>query len=187
MKVTAAAAKIDENVKKLKCSQLTTICFVIFFNSPSANRTPCFFLENSLCARIATSLMRNLSVNKRGILDSPVADGAERGRRFRSGSRRRTCFVQFFFCRRCCCRRRRRCFCHRLCHAFKTFVCVVFVVVVVIVVVVVVFVFAFCFFIFLFFFILLFSFPAGFVSVGNPIFPVLPIKNKNSAAVADLS
>jgi hypothetical protein len=164
--------------------------FCNFFNSPSANRTPCFFLENSLCARIATSLMRNLSVNKRGILDSPVADGAERGRRLRSGRRRRRiCFVRFFFCScRCCCRRR-RCFCHRLCHACKNFVCVVFVVVVVnvVVVVVVVFVTVFCFFIFLFFFILLFSFPAGFVSVGNPIFPVLPIKNKNSAAVADLS
>ena len=164
--------------------------FCNFFNSPSANRTPCFFLENSLCARIATSLMRNLSVNKRGILDSPVADGAERGRRLRSGRRRRRiCFVRFFFCSRRCCCRRRRCFCHRLCHACKIFVCVVFVVVVVnvVVVVVVVFVTAFCFFIFLFFFILLFSFPAGFVSVGNPIFPVLPIKNKNSAAVADLS
>ncbi len=84
--------------------------FCNFFDSPSANRTPCFFLENSLCARIATSLMRNLSVNKRGILDSPAADGAERGRRFRSGRRRRNCFVQFFFCsRRCCYRRRRRC------------------------------------------------------------------------------
>jgi len=164
--------------------------FCNFFNSPSANRTPCFFLENSLCARIATSLMRNLSVNKRGILDSPVADGAERGRRLRSGRRRRRiCFVRFFFCSRRCCCRRRRCFCHRLFHACKNFVCVVFVVVVVnvVVVVVVVFVTVFCFFIFLFFFILLFSFPAGFVSVGNPVFPVLPIKNKNSAAVADLS
>jgi hypothetical protein len=164
--------------------------FCNFFDSPSANGTPCFFLENSLCARIATSLMRNLSVNKRGILDSPVADGAGRGRRFRSGRRhRRTCFVRFFFCCRCCCCRRRRCFCHRLCHACKIFICVVFVVVVVIVVVVVVgvFVFAFCFFIFLFFFILLFSFPARFVSIGNPIFPFLPIKNKNLAAVADLS
>ncbi len=130
--------------------------FCNFFDSPSANRTPCFFLENSLCARIATSLMQNLSVNKRGILDLPVADGAERGHRFRSGRRRRTCFVRFFFCCRCCCRR--RCFfCHRLCHAFKIFVCVVFVVVVVIVVVVVVvvFVFAFCF---LFFSSFLFSF-----------------------------
>ena len=162
--------------------------FCYFFDSPSANRTPCFFLENSLCARIATSLMRNLSVNKRGILDSPVADGAERGRRLRSGRRRRRiCFVRFFFCSGRCCCRCRRCFCHRLCHACKIFVCVVFVVVVVIVVVVFVFVTAFCFFIFLFFFILLFSFPAGFVSVGNPVFPVLPIKNKNSAAVADLS
>ena len=160
--------------------------FCNFFNSPSANRTPCFFLENSLCARIATSLMRNLSVNKRGILDSPVADGAES--RFRSGRRRRRiCFLRFFFCSRRCCCRRRRCFCHRLCHACKNFVCVVFVVVVVIVVVVVVFVTAFCFFIFIFFFILLSPFPAGFVSVGNPIFPFLPIKNKNSAAVADLS
>ncbi len=70
--------------------------FCNFFDSPSVNRTPCFFLENSLCARIATSLMQNLSVNKRGILDSPAADSAKRGHRFRSGRCRRNCFVQFF-------------------------------------------------------------------------------------------